>query len=80
MKEAYDEGFAGLLNGIQTSFRINFESAGKRGGKFELDEKLCDLISSGEGVNFTLFNAYLGDQIQPVDDDTKINSYPMINS
>jgi hypothetical protein len=68
------------MEGIKTNFRINYEPTGKRGGKFELDQKLCDLISSGEGVNFTLFNKNPGVLTHVVDDETKINSYPQLNS
>jgi hypothetical protein len=41
---------------VKTRFKINFVPSGKRTGKFEMDESLNHLISSGEGVNFTLIN------------------------
>jgi len=41
---------------IKPNIMINFDAAQKKSGKFEMDMKLNELISSGEGVNLTLFN------------------------
>ena len=45
-----------IVQAMDIRLSIHFEPLGKRGGKFEMDETLNRLISSGEGINFTLFN------------------------
>jgi hypothetical protein len=50
------------LASVKTVFKVHFEPTSKRAGKFELNEKLNELISLGDGVNFTLFNTMASEQ------------------
>jgi hypothetical protein len=63
-----------MLEKIKVSMKIDSELVGKRGMQLEVDKKLNELVSSGDGVNLTLFNPVPNGALQNVEEIEKISS------
>ena len=63
-----------MLDQIKVNMKIDSELVGKRGMQLEVDKKLNELVSSGDGVNLTLFNPVPNGTLQNVEEIEKISS------
>ena len=63
-----------MLEKIKVSMKIDSELVGKRGMQLEVDKKLNELVSSGDGVHLTLFNPVPNGALQNVEEIEKMSS------